>query len=327
MLLLPMKKSTSSLTFPGLLPVCLALSSLAVSAHAADYSPYPLPGVYEASDSKFERMLTIKPNGKFLLEVEEKGKPGNLHTGAGEGQLSDAPGGWTYTEGRCTVNLKRAAGGMKLQAESCASAWGDVPFDGLYKKAADAAKAASAMPATQAVPAVPAKTATPAAPAAPAMQAAQAAPPAANSPSRRDFQRGWATVATGEIAGKPMAVMSKFTGREMETPGVSRPAAAAFVIDSNIDYNSMPAAELTKPPLKVVDIPLPPPVANQGINLSGDCTFGKQRNLTVVNTVTLGKGNRLIEKPVSAWGLDANLQAVEIKPVSKVKCPKEDTGI
>ncbi|MFZ6744851.1 hypothetical protein ACO0LC_16635 [Undibacterium sp. JH2W] len=322
-----MKKSTL-LTFPSLLPLCLAMSSLIASAHAADYSPYPLPGVYEASDSKFERLLTIKANGKFLLEVEEKGKPGNLHTGAGEGQFSDAPGGWTYTEGRCTVSLKRAVAGMKLQAETCASAWGDVPFDGVYKKSSEPV---AAMPAAK--PAVP----TAAAPAAQAMQAAKAATPTAampvpvapqaGLPSRKELRQGWGTVSTGKAGGKLMAVMTKFTGREAQEMTESRPAAAAFIIDSNLYYNEMSPAELAKSPLKMVDIPLPPPVPKQGISLDGNCIFGKQNNLAVVNAVTLGKGNRIIEKPVSAWALDANMQAVEIKPANKVKCSKEDTGI
>lgn len=117
-------------------PKALCLSVLAALfaplAIAADYSPYPKAGTYDSSDAQFSRELTVQPDGKFILFVMQKGKPGNLRSGTGEGRLNDAPGGWTFQEGRCTLALKRAVGGMQLSVQGCASEWGDVPFDGKY---------------------------------------------------------------------------------------------------------------------------------------------------------------------------------------------------
>ena len=313
-----MKKNYSSL-LPGLLPVCLALSGLSLTAHAADYSPYPAAGVYEASDSKFERVLTIKPNGKFTLEVEEKGKPGNLHTGAGEGQLSDAPGGWNFSEGRCTMNLKRAAGGMKMQVEACAGAWGDVPFDGLYKKTGElpaAQPAKAAMPAAQPAPAQKAMVAaTPAAAATPTSAAAPAL--AANSlPSRKEIKTTWQAISVDEINKKGVMFIAKDIENKSSTPNpIEQFSRAAFVIDTSIDYEKMSAAELAKFPLQLIEVPLPAVGPKEGLEFKSDCIYGKSDKVIVINRT----GSPTIKR-LAAWMMDKNLKLVEIKQINKVNC-------
>jgi len=98
----------------------------------------PAPGQYDGSDRNFDRSLLVKANGGF--EIKVKSKSGAARAGSGEGQLSDAPGGWSYSSGRCTMTLMRAAGGVRLKAEGCGEAWGDAPFDGRYQfKSASAA--------------------------------------------------------------------------------------------------------------------------------------------------------------------------------------------
>lgn len=305
-----MKKSTLATIF-HLLP--LSVVAFGAATQAAEYSLLPAPGVYDASDSHFVRSLTVKADGKFLVEVEEKGKPGNLHSGAGEGKLTDAPGGWRYTEGRCTMILKRAAGGVNLHVESCASDWGDVPFDGSYLlKTAQTAKNAAA-PAMQNT--VAQNT---------AVQSQQAAP--ANLPSRKELREKWGTVAMGKEAGKSLLVMTKRSDAATD-PMLEKPASAAFILDSTAFYNELSASELAKTPIKLINIPLPAIAANEGLTLQGQCTYGKSANVVVVNNVSLAKGNQVKQKRVSAWMLDANQQAVEVKPASQVKCPKVEADI
>ncbi|MDE2430563.1 MAG: hypothetical protein KGM99_17730, partial [Burkholderiales bacterium] len=96
----------------------------------AEYSNYPAAGNYDASDARFDRILSVRADGKFSLEVTPKGGAANAHSGSGQGQLIDAPGGWRYAEGNCNVSFRRGASALQVRAESCASAWGDVPFDG-----------------------------------------------------------------------------------------------------------------------------------------------------------------------------------------------------
>ncbi|NHR07680.1 hypothetical protein HA052_21050 [Chromobacterium haemolyticum] len=111
---------------------------------AADGAAAPMaPGVYDGSDKQFERTLTIRPNGKFELEVMQKGKPGQLRSGSGSGQLQANGGQWRYSEGICTMNVLPQTSAVQVQMERCASAFGDVPFDGVYRlsKAAGGAQA------------------------------------------------------------------------------------------------------------------------------------------------------------------------------------------
>ncbi|UJB30187.1 hypothetical protein [Chromobacterium sp. Beijing] len=112
----------------------------------ADGAAAPMaPGVYDGSDKQFERTLTIRPNGKFELEVMQKGKPGQLRSGSGSGQLQANGGQWRYSEGICTMNVLPQTSAVQVQVERCASAFGDVPFDGVYRlsKAAGGAQAGS----------------------------------------------------------------------------------------------------------------------------------------------------------------------------------------
>ena len=103
---------------------------------AADGATAPLaPGVYDGSDKQFERTLTIRPNGKFELEVMQKGKPGQLRSGSGSGQLQANGGQWRYSEGICTMSVVPQTASVQLQLDRCASAFGDVPFDGQYRLA------------------------------------------------------------------------------------------------------------------------------------------------------------------------------------------------
>ncbi|MBK0417051.1 hypothetical protein JD974_21835 [Chromobacterium haemolyticum] len=111
---------------------------------AADGAAAPMaPGIYDGSDKQFARTLTIRPNGKFELEVMQKGKPGQLRSGSGSGQLQANGGQWRYSEGICTMNILPQTSAVQVQMDRCASAFGDVPFDGVYRlaKAAGGAQA------------------------------------------------------------------------------------------------------------------------------------------------------------------------------------------
>lgn len=103
------------------------------SAGAESGGAYPAVGIYDASDRNFERTFTVKSQGKFELVVQQKGKSGNLHSGIGEGQLADAPGGWQSQSGNCKLTVRRGSGSVALHAERCASEWGDVIYDGQYQ--------------------------------------------------------------------------------------------------------------------------------------------------------------------------------------------------
>jgi|GEM_PF-1716633 len=302
--------------FKTLSLLSISLSCLAGPALAADYSPYPKAGIYDASDSGFERLLTVKPDGKFTLEVAEKGKPGNLRSGAGEGKLSDAPGGWNFSEGRCNMTLKRAAGGMQLHVEACASSWGDVPFDGKYKYqgeevAAAPVKAAPAAAAAQ-------KAAAPMTSTAPAPAAAQAsASPATNGlPSRKEFKETWQGISSDNIGNKHVAFLAKAIENKSSTPNpIEQFSRAAFVIDTNIRYGEMSAAELAKFPLQLIEVPLPAVGPKEGLEFKSDCVYGKSDKVIVINRT----GQATIKR-MAAWMMDNNLKLVEIKQVNKVNC-------
>lgn len=319
-----MKNKTHTLRALRFLSAGAALSCLAAPVLAADYSPYPKAGVYEASDGSFERVLTVKPNGKFTLEVAEKGKPGNLRSGSGEGKLADAPGGWTFSEGRCTMTLKRAAGGMQMRVEACASAWGDVPFDGKYAYQGEevAAPAAKAGPVRNAPPA-----------AAPVMAAAPAAPsmapvaPNANLPSRKALSQQWTQLSSDTVAGgKSARFWAQPAPGATAGPGLEHFSAAGFVIDVGTAYDRLSAADMAKPPLQLVAVSLPPVTAKEGLEFEVECRYGKTDKAVAINVSTVGKGQQVTRKRASAWMLDANLQAVEIKPASKAKCPQAQAG-
>lgn len=289
-----------------------ALLSLAAPALSADYSPYPKAGVYDASDSRFERVLTVKPNGKFTLEVSEIGKPGQLRSGAGEGRLSDAPGGWSFSEGRCSMTLKRAAGGMQLHVETCASAWGDVPFDGKYQFKGEAAPmpAAKALPAPAAVPsAAPVPVSAP-------------QPSGGALPTRKELRQQWSSLSSDTVAGKSAGFWAQSTAGNAPGNGLERFSRAGFVVDVTSDYDRLPPAEMAKPPLKLVEVPLPAVSAKEGLEFEIDCSFGKSNKVIAINVSSLGKGNQITRKRASAWALDGQWQPQEIKPAHKVKCPQ-----
>ncbi len=94
---------------------------------------YPTSGSYDANDQNFERSLTIHPDGRFELEVIEKGQSGNLRSGSGSGQLVFKDGQWQYTEGVCSMTLAATPAALQVHVKSCAGAFGDVPFDGRYQ--------------------------------------------------------------------------------------------------------------------------------------------------------------------------------------------------
>ena len=327
----PSDHMKSSISFKTLSLLSVSLACMAAPALAADYSPYPKAGVYDASDNGFERLLTVKPDGKFTLEVAEKGKPGNLRSGAGEGKLADAPGGWSFSEGRCNMTLKRAAGGMQLHVETCASAWGDVPFDGKYKYQGEEVAAAPVKPAPAPAPkaAAPvAATVTPA-PAAPAAAMAAAPAPAPTSgalPSRKELMEKWTNIATDKVAGKSVLVMVKSIGGTSPDTTLEAYSNAAFVIDTTSDYQAISAAEKAKSPLQLVNIPLPAISAKEGLEFEVDCSYGKSSKVIAINVANQPKGKPMTRKRSSAWMLDNNLQAVEIKPANKAKCPTAQAG-
>ncbi|WP_145964397.1 hypothetical protein [Chromobacterium phragmitis] len=94
---------------------------------------YPAPGKYDGSDAEFERAITIQADGRFELEVLQKGKVLPRHAGSGAGRLASADGKqWTYREDRCSLTVIPQAAALQLKTERCAGTFGDVPFDGLY---------------------------------------------------------------------------------------------------------------------------------------------------------------------------------------------------
>ncbi|MFZ6876544.1 hypothetical protein ACO0LF_31285 [Undibacterium sp. Di27W] len=320
-----MKKSTTAGAV-RFLSASLALSCLAAPVLAADYNPYPKAGIYDASDKGFERLLTVKPDGKFTLEVSEKGKPGNLRSGAGEGKLSDAPGGWTFSEGRCTMTLKRAAGGMQMHVEACASSWGDVPFDGKY---AFQGEEVAATPVKSALVTTPAPKATAPASLASTMPAAAAEPAgAATTPtstmslSRKEWKDKWGNVTAEFIAGHFVQVLAQRSSDNPTGPGLDHYSNAAVIVDTINDYEKASAAEMAKPPLKQYALPLPVVTAKEGVKFETECSYGKSAMAFVISMDSYGKGNILTRKRVSGWMLDSKLQLTEVKPASKIKCPQ-----
>lgn len=306
-----MKNSPS---FKSISLLAASLACMTAPALAADYTPFPKAGVYDASDNSFERQLTVKPDGKFTLEVAEKGKPGNLRSGAGEGKLSDAPGGWNFSEGRCNMTLKRAVGGMQLHVEACASAWGDVPFDGKYKYQGEEVAAAP-------VKAAPVATASPKAvapvAAVPPMAAVPPVAPAANGlPSRKEINEKWQGISGDNIGNKHVAFVAKPIETKSSTPNpIEQFSKAAFVIDTNIRYGEMSAAELAKFPLQLIEVPLPAVGPKEGLEFKSDCVYGKSDKVIVINRT----GQPTIKR-MAAWMMDNNLKVVEIKQVNKVNC-------
>lgn len=113
--------------------VTSAAQPAAVAGPQGAGGDYPAAGAYDASDRNFERTFTVSADGKFALAVQQKGKAGNLRSGMGEGQLSDGPGGWQYSNGNCKVTVRRGNGSVQLRVERCSSEWGDVPYDGRYQ--------------------------------------------------------------------------------------------------------------------------------------------------------------------------------------------------
>lgn len=105
---------------------------------------YPAPGKYDGSDAEFERAITIQTDGRFELEVLQKGNTLPRHAGSGAGKLSSTDGKqWIYREDRCTLTLTPQASALQLKTERCAGTFGDVPFDGLYQAGAKKIQAAA----------------------------------------------------------------------------------------------------------------------------------------------------------------------------------------
>ncbi|MEP7007444.1 MAG: hypothetical protein ABI810_15785 [Sphingomonas bacterium] len=294
----------------------LCASVLYATTHvvAQQYSPFPPAGVYLASDSAFERELTIRRDGSFTLEVMQKGKPGSLRSGTGEGVLTDAPGGWRYSEGRCSMTLRRAAGGMQLHVDACASDWGDVPFDGKYVLRGAGGVASGGVVATAATPA-PGKP--------------RAMPPTAvdaGLPSRRELNDSWSSIDVGGVAGKAVIFMVKPAPSGTTGNILEHFSKAAFVIDRTSDYRTLSPADLARPPIALVEIPLPPITGKQGLEFEVECSDGKIEDVVVINIASREGTKPMTRKRASAWRLNDRLQAVEIKPAGRVKCPVAQAG-
>ncbi|KRA56241.1 hypothetical protein ASD79_17945 [Caulobacter sp. Root655] len=305
-------KRSNHLVALGLL--CASILGATADVAAEEYSPFPPAGVYDASDSAFERLLTIRRNGGFTLEVMQKGKPGNLRSGSGEGVLTDAPGGWRYGEGRCSMTLRRAAGGMQLHVEACASDWGDVPFDGKYalQGAGGAGGVASrAATATASSPALGKQTATPA---------------NTGLPSRRQLNDTWSSIDVGSVAGKAVIVMVKPVDSGTTGEILEHFSKAAFVVDTTSDYRTLSPANLARPPIGLVEIPLPPTRGDQGLEFEVECSDGKIEDVVVISIASQENAKPMTRRRASAWRLNDRLQAVEIKPASRVKCPVAQPG-
>lgn len=263
---------------------------------------YPAAGVYDASDRNFERTFTVSADGQFELVVQQKGKAGNLHSGIGEGQLADGPGGWQFNAGNCKMTVRRGSGAVQLRAEHCSSNWGDVPYDGRYqfKAAPSVAKDVAATGGS--------------------VDMAQAG----NLPTRKELKDNWDAVSTAAISGRVLTVLTK-RAASLEGSPYSHTDAAVFVIDYPV-HGNMNASEMAKVPLKVVDIPLPSRAPNQGYAIQGNCSQGKNKNVVLImiaNETPYGTA----PKPISAWALDANQQAVQVNPVKSVKCPVVETDV
>jgi len=304
-------KRSNHLVALGLL--CASTLGAAANVAAEDYSPFPPAGVYDASDSAFERLLTVRKDGKFTLEVMQKGKPGSLRSGAGEGVLMDAPGGWRYSEGRCSMTLRRAAGGMQLHVDACASDWGDVPFDGKY--ALQGAGGAASRGGGVATTASPARGA-----------AIPATPVNAGLPSRRQLNDTWSSIDVGSVAGKVVIVMVKPVDQGTTGEILEHFSRAAFVIDTTSDYRALSPANLARPPIGLVEIPLPPTRGAQGLEFEIECSDGKIEDVVVINIASQENAKPMTRKRASAWRLNDRLEAVEIKPASRVKCPVAQSG-
>ena len=302
-----MKRSTHRVALGILCASLFATTDVA----AQQYSPFPSAGVYVASDSAFERQLTIRKDGSFTLEVMQKGKPGSLRSGAGEGVLTDAPGGWRYGEGRCSMTLRRAAGGMQLHVDGCASDWGDVPFDGKYVLGGAASGGAVATAASPprgkpgAMPATPADAAL---------------------PSRRQLNDSWSSIDVGGVAGKAVIVMVKPVQSGTTGNILEHFSKAAFVIDRTSDYRALSPADLARPPIGLVEIPLPPTTGKQGLEFEVECSDGKIEDVVVINIASQEGAKPMTRRRASAWRLNDRLQAVEIKPAGRVKCPVAQAG-
>jgi hypothetical protein len=294
-----MKRST---LFAALCLSCANVLPATAASAAQAYSPYPPAGTYDASDAAFKRQLTVRRDGSFTLEVMQKGRPGHLRSGAGEGRLADAPGGWRYAEGRCSMALRRAAGGMQLHAEGCAGEWGDVPFDGKYVLQGAAPVAA------------------------PASAASPAAASDAGLPSRRRLNDEWSTLDVGGVSGKTVIVMARPVAGGSDGDALERFSKAAFVIDTTSDYASLSRAEMARPPLALVDIPLPATGPGQGLAFEIECTSGKVEDVVVVSIATAHGDKPMSYRRAGAWVLDGSLHATEVKPVGKVKCPVAQPG-
>ncbi|MFB9158338.1 hypothetical protein [Chromobacterium violaceum] len=105
---------------------------------------YPAPGKYDGSDASFERTIVVQADGRFELEVLQKGNTLPRHAGSGAGKLSSTDGKqWTYREDRCSLTVVPQTSALQLKTERCAGAFGDVPFDGLYRAGAKQAQAAA----------------------------------------------------------------------------------------------------------------------------------------------------------------------------------------
>ena len=211
------------------------------------------------------------------------------------------------------MTLKRAAGGMQLHVETCASAWGDVPFDGKYQFKGEAAP----MPVAKAAPA-PAAAAPSAAPV--PLSAPQ--PSGGPLPSRKELRQQWSNLSSDTVAGKSAGFWAQSTAGSTAGNGLERFSRAGFVVDVTSDYDRLPPAEMAKSPLKLVEVPLPVVSAKEGLEFEVDCSFGKFNKVVAINVSSLGKGNQMTRKRASAWALDDRWQPVEIKPAHKAKCPQ-----
>ena len=101
---------------------------------------------------------------------------------------------------------------------------------------------------------------------------------------------------------------------------------AAFIIDRTSDYRALSPADLARPPIGLVEIPLPPTTGKQGLEFEVECSDGKIEDVVVINIASQEGAKPMTRRRASAWRLDDHLQAVEIKPAGRVKCPVAQAG-
>jgi len=189
-----------------------------------------------------------------------------------------------------------------------------VPFDGKYVLRGAGGAAPDGTAATTASPA-PGK-----------LRTMPVAPAGVGLPSRRQLNDSWSSIDVGGVAGKAVIVMVKPVQSGTADTILEHFSKAAFVIDKTSDYRALSPADMARPPIGLVEIPLPAINGNQGLEFEVECRDGKIEDVVVISIASQAKGQPMTRRRASAWRLNDRLQAVEITPAGRVKCPVAQPG-